>query len=130
MLTHFINNGTAIANELLTLTEKVGIRQIDLDIDEEYMRNVADYMMKNFNIQLIVLPDEEGFLEWSKENHDLFEIKQKDGKYFAKLKGGVDSAVLRKYFRGNISYELLKAFVATEEKLIEFVADNSCSMGV
>ena len=122
---YFITDGCVIANELLTISEKMGKRQISMDIHEEYVKDLIDYMAKTFNKRFVVIPDEDGLMEWSKEHGDYFDIfKQEDKEWFVKIKDGVEPETLRKRFRAGLPYESWKTFIINEPKLMGLVVQK------
>lgn len=120
----FYEDGLVIANELLTLSEKTGKRQLDLEDHFEFVKYLASYMESMFGIRLVVMPHEDGFLEWSKEHGDYFTMFKKDKNCFVKLKDDVHPDTIRRRFRAMLPYESCKAFIDNEQKLVDIVSER------
>ena len=117
----FINNGKIIANELITLNDKIGVKQISFEDHQAYIDELVEYAYKNLNISINVVPCKDGFEQWSKQNHDYFEVFKQDNKWYIRIKDGIKNFDLRRYFRAPLNYEILKTIKGTEQKLIEIV---------
>ena len=120
----FMHHGVIIANELLTLCEKMYKGEICLDTHHEFIKCLENYMHNNFDIILVAIPHENGFQEWSEEHGDYFEMFQKDNRLFVQLKPNAKTDALRKRFRSVLPYESLKMFIDCEPQLIQLAQNE------
>ena len=123
MKRYTINTGLVIANELITLSEKVGIRKISGEQNLEYEKSLYK-CAEDKNISLIILPEYdtygiEGWVNDNDSNNQKFlEFQSNAGDFFVKIKDGVSTQDLRRKYRVSLPYDVLKLFLATEEDLI------------
>ena len=129
MKRYTINTGLVIANELIALSEKAGIRKISGEQNLEYEKSLYK-CAEDKDISLIILPEYdtdgiEGLVnDNDSNNHKFMEFQSIAGDFFVKIKDGVSTQDLRRNYRASLPYDVLKLFLATEEDLISITSNT------
>lgn len=102
--------GDLIANALIELVERKGYRKISFSQLNKYSEAVATNL-KAKNIDVYIEINRNTTEEFFNNYSDVFSLKEENGNTFVFLNDSISTDYLRRYFRVNLSVDVLPAFI-------------------